>query len=174
MIIEQLKSRCVKLKLMLSSPRIYLAEHFENIKHEIDIKCAYLIRELQERNEFDKINELIKNQVVFMEKIDSFQMECLQQLPTNRLCAELTNYIENTINEIETNINQTTNIDEIPMETESNSLNEEMIADTFLIIERHLFLNKCLFFYETGNNSLDSLIFIEDEYFTNSEIENVK
>ena len=163
-----------ELNFMLASPQIYLAEHFENIKHVIDIKCAYLIQEWQEKNEFDKINDLIKNQVLFMEKIDSFQKECLQKLPTIRLSAESTYFIENIIKEIETTINQMKTNDEIPMETESSNLSEEMIAEAFLIIERHLFLNKCLFFYENGNNSLDSLVFIEDEYFTNSEIENVK
>ena len=129
-----------ELKQMQKFPRFYLSNYFDELKNEIDIKYAV------KQDEQVKYLEIIKN-------IESFEQDAYKKSKSFNTYDEEIELIEDKLNNILLNYYNLTAL-------------EKLIDKLKYKIEKWLFSNKSIFFYEK-DKKYSFLIIINDEYIRN-------
>ena len=77
---KQKQFKFEQLKLLITLPRLYIANYFSDLRAEVDL--AFVKQKLIEQN--------IKNWTEIIAAISQFEIECLKQQPNNQLNEHLT------------------------------------------------------------------------------------
>ena len=128
--IDELKSDLIQFKLALQQPRLYIFNHFEKLKNEIDIAC-------QNKLESEEKQKHLDDQALVIEEVKSFEEACMSSLIDGKLDIEFVQSINETILQIEANFN---NIGFTNIEI------QEQISDLKLRFHKKIFLNKTMVF----------------------------
>ncbi len=152
-----------KFKLALEQPRLYIFNHFEKLKNEIDIAC-------QKKLESEDKQKHLDDQALIIEEVKSFEEACMSSLIDGELDIEFVQSINETILQIEANFN---NIGFTNIEI------QEQISDLKLRFHKKIFLNKTMIFMTNEHcfastsitGSIDKLfgflMTVEDEFIDN-------
>jgi len=147
--VDELKTDLDQLKLALQRPQLYIFNHFEKLKNEIDIAC-------QTRLESENSSQIhLDNQAQIINKVNSFEEECMSTLIDGELETDFVESINERIMQIKANFNNFlfTNVEL-----------QEQISDLKLIFHKRLFLNKTMIFLTENQSFIEANIFgkIED------------
>jgi hypothetical protein len=164
MINEEINKNFEKLKQIFQFPRFYLSEYFTNLKTEVDLAFSLEEQQADDRTEFKK------NWVDMIQRIENFEQECFKKKKTN----VFNDVISDQVKFIELNLN------------DFNLDIQSLIDETIYKIEKELFLNKTLIFLDESKcqtdilqnfnteNTVGKLVFINNEYFDQNDLELIK
>lgn len=175
-----------QLKLVLDSPRLFLADYFSNLMHEVDLTCqVYMNSQSDEKVKFengsDKYNKHAENaqkaldhQTLLIDKIKDFEKECYNALQQDKLDTDLTLQVQKILQSIEAKLDDLewteTNADRI----------DELLYKTLSKIHKSVFLNSTMFFLSKEElsrlkiNSFGMLVLIRGEFFGKRVIGKIK
>ena len=81
-----------ELKTIHRSPRLYLANHFANLKNQVDIECTHFLGKLLDtklkkpcQSEATLIAAIFEDQSNIINEINSFEQECFSKQTTDEL-----------------------------------------------------------------------------------------
>lgn len=149
---KQFKCDLEQLKLLITLPRLYIANYFSDLRAEVDL--AFVKQNLIEQN--------ITNWTEIIAAISQFEIECLKQQPNNQLDEDLAKIATKKIELLEHKLANSDPLDE----KYDLVLNEQSF-----MIERIVFKNKTLIFIE---KPCLKLLIINNEYLARGSIENFK
>lgn len=149
---KQKQLKFEQLKLLITLPRLYIANYFSDLRAEVDL--AFVKQNLIEQN--------IKNWTEIIAAISQFEIECLKQQPNNQLGEHLTQIASKQIELMEHKLTSNDLLDE----KDDLVLNEQLFK-----IEKIVFKNKTLIFLE---KPCLKLLVIKNEYLARGSIENFK
>lgn len=130
-----LKTDLESLRNLLNYPRFYLSNYFNDIRNEADV--AFIKKDLDETDP-DFKRKIKENWLEIIEKIDSFEKECIQMLAGNSFSKQIQNETNELIEKIENKLNENKSVD-------LNEING-LIYDQVQKLERILFQNKFMVF----------------------------
>jgi hypothetical protein len=164
------------LKNLLNQPLYFLSDYFKDLRTEVDV--AFVKKGLNEPNT-DLKQKIKENWIEVINRIDSFENECIQALGSNSFNKQILTETNLQIDVIESKLNEN-----------SPDLNEinNLIYDQVQKLERILFHNKFMIFLlksqciYTKNlcakldiaTGVGKLIFITNEYLGRLSIYNLK
>jgi hypothetical protein len=169
---DKLHSSLVELKLIFEFPKEYLTHYFKNLKNKVDSSALSLLS-LYKTNKIiiDKINgcwELIIN------RIKQFEQECLGNLSLMNNISDENSSSAQRIKQIEVKLNNLN-------ENMPNSALEQLLHDEFIKLEKIVFQNKCLLYFDDRNGTelmrdlpcfyIGKLIYVSNEYFDQEKVE---
>lgn len=102
--LEEFKQLFDKYQFMFKCPRLYLSNHFSDLKQKVD--SAFNQKLFNRPDEKIKFN-LTQNWLEIIEYIESFEKDCLAEQKTNKFNEEITNGYKQTIETIVADLNQT-------------------------------------------------------------------
>jgi len=144
------------LDFVLTNPRLYLADFFDNLTNEIDTESQkFLIS--QQNNHSINTCEILSNHQAIIDAVRAYQTVCFEALssPESLTCESTKNqlaYIKRLI------------------EQRSFRLADERIYECLVNIQARLFCNKAIFFLSSETavvdvkNTFGVLLFVEDEF----------
>ena len=94
---ELLELNLNELKSAYNSPRIHLANFFDNLRHKIDMEFYLYAR--QENSQSSHILQCNLSQII--DEVKSFEHNCFKELLTNQFDEELSNKVSNVISKCE-------------------------------------------------------------------------
>jgi flagellar biosynthesis/type III secretory pathway chaperone len=149
-----------KLNEIAQLPGLYLAYYFDVLRNKVDKECA--LKQLELQNDKEKKNKLDELWQTIINKIDSFQKNCIRNiydLDVNKI----------RINEIENKLNNEENID---FEKARDEIENEEIN-----LLQNLFQNKTILFRKHSNHDkqvvqsekklIDGQLIVLDDEFIN-------
>ncbi len=157
---EKLLNDLAKLNTIIELPNLYLSDYFCNLRYKVDRECALKQQELQ--NDKEKKNEIDELWKQMINKIDSFEKNCIRKtydLDVNKI----------RINEIEEIVNSEQLIDlkKVQDEIEKEEIN----------LLQNLFQNKSILFRKHEQDEVQSkiidgqLIILFDEFIHQRKID---
>ena len=174
-VFQDLQKNFNGMKSMISSPKCFLIQHFDDVRNKIDLECQKYL----DNNELkvESKEKAILRQQEMIEEVDSFQKKCLANLKTEQL--------------------DQINLEEFEKRLQLQDKDDVMELGKDLCcaihkIKRKLFMNQGIVFYKKENceklfdfqenkqacfyqRAIDSvilfgnLILIEDEFLINSD-----
>ena len=204
--LDEIYSDLEKLKDIFSKPRLWIDNYFSEIKNAVDIEHAkYLMNpdetdldsKQQDINELDfgevqtlkkksedKQAELLRRVLnryeKIIEKIENLEKNCYERLPTDKLDEEVVDKTRKLIEDIESRI-----IDvEASSQKDDADINyiDWLIHETVLQLQKHIMLNKSLFFItkntlssnDFGISLFGTLLVMNDEFISKRAIDTVQ
>ena len=145
----------LKSMLSITSARLYLVNHFSDLRAQVDLDYAIVNDEILKENWIKMIN-----------KIDEFEKDCIISLSINPFFKNETANINETIKTIE-KLLENKNLGFIERKELLNSIKYEIFK-----IEKNLFQNKTLVYLgKCVSIDFGRLLFISDAYLNKSSIE---
>lgn len=144
-LVEILRSDFNDLSAAFSNPRIYLTNHFANLRNTIDIDC-----ELYIQNNGDKQLESTNQQISIINELCVFEKACLNNLPNGRFRDDsLYKRIKDMLDLIRTKLEGLDSLSNT-RHTEIKKI-DELIYQTWTLLEREIFLAKTLLYLSRQN-----------------------
>ena len=169
-VFQDLQTAFNEMKSMISRPKCFLIQHFDDVRNKIDLECQKYL----DNNELkvESKEKAILRQQEMIEEVDSFQKKCLANLKTEQL--------------------DQINLEEFEKRLQLQDKDDVMELGKDLCcaihnIKRELFMNQGIVFYKKENfeklfgnkacfyqREIDSVMFgnlilIEDEFLINSD-----
>ncbi len=155
---------CAELKYILLNPQLYLANHFADLRNEVDLAYESFMNTGKQLRE-DPIST--ERYTVIIKRIDCFEKECLENLSKE----EVINFenINEVINLAEDKMRDTLWIEIYATKNELDDLSETVykcLVDT----KRNLFCNSTMIFWANQDikkcriDSFGKLLIVSDEY----------
>ena len=163
-VFQDLQKNFNGMKSMISSPKCFLIQHFDDVRNKIDLECQKYL----DNNELkvESKEKAILRQQEMIEEVDSFQKKCLANLKTEQL--------------------DQINLEEFEKRLQLQDKDDVMEIGKDLCcaihnIKKELFMNQGIVFYSKDTYKkhfgqaypsdfvFGSLILIEDEFLINSD-----
>ena len=179
-IIKSLQMDLKELEELYQTPILYLSNHFNNLRREINIAEA---EQASTKKEIETSNKLNDNFIKMINKVNEYEQECLKLKDQNILKLNETKETVKAIQLIKEKINYLS-VKELKQDDNNEDFSsyildiEDLIYDATVYLERTLFLNKTMVFLEEKTNKVDKLfsqmdnsssagklLFITNEYF---------
>ena len=179
-----------ELEMILNSPRVYLSNYFGDLKNEIDLGAAILVN-LKTKSTNIQLNEIDKiynEQLLFINKIESFENICLNSIQLLGL-ADQTRQTINVckLKIIEFGLYLSRPDSEITKSKQMFHEIENAVQQCCYKLQRTLFSNKCLLFLNKktlkqfgvaesllASLSIGILLFVQDEFISQTRIKQLK
>lgn len=159
-LVKLLKTDFKDLNVAFSSPRVYLVNHFDNLRNTIDIDCELFVQKNGEK-QLESTNQ----QVLMINELDSFEKACLNNLPNDRLKDDALNKgIKDMLCLIQSKL------ESLDSQSARHKIREidELIYQTWTFLERELFQDET-FLYLSRHDVKGA--FIECEFPTYTKID---
>lgn len=149
------------LKLIIESPRLYLANYFENMINDIDLFCIKYISLLEKGSVL--IDEAFDRNAIMTKEIYIYQSRCLKELP-----------LDNTI------LQDITRVLELVGFSEKMSANAHLVYNMMYRVQMKLFVNGTMVFIDSEwikdahMSSFGKLLLVENEFIGPRDILNIK
>jgi hypothetical protein len=181
---EYLNTQLSWIKQLVSqNGLLYLSNYFADLINDIDLEFTLLIQSeytLRLNLNDEKINKLLdnklnkinQNQNLFVEMVKRFEKSCISNQINNGL--HQVPFLNDFIITIETKLKLIENIDD---NLKYNDLYYEIIKifdQLSRVIYSQLFMNKTIIFLHKGFNLKPLLIFVDDEFMDEKQIEAFK
>ena len=169
-----------ELEELYQTPILYLSNHFNNLRREINIAET---EQASTKKEIETSNKLNDNFIKMINKVNEYEQECLKLKDQNILKLNETKETVKAIQLIKEKINYLS-VKELKQDENNEDFSsyildiEDLIYDATVYLERTLFLNKTMVFLEEKTNKVDrlfsqmdnsssagKLLFITNEYF---------
>lgn len=135
---DKLKSDLNKLETVFQSPRIFLANHFNELRNQIDIECEKFLQ-AQNDKQSERALQALDFQSRMIEQVGRYEQECLAHSPANKLDNELAESIRNKLKLLEQHVKELT---QNQLREATYSEVNGLVLDTLDNILRFLFMNR--------------------------------
>ena len=158
-IIKSLQMDLKELEELYQTPILYLSNHFNNLRREINIAET---EQASTKKEIETSNKLNDNFIKMINKVNEFEQECLKLKDQNILKLNETKETVKAIQLIKEKINYLS-VKELKQDENNEDFSsyildiEDLIYDATVYLERTLFLNKTMVFLEEKTNKVDKL-----------------
>ena len=158
-IIKSLQMDLKELEELYQTPILYLSNHFNNLRREINIAEA---EQASTKKEIETSNKLNDNFIKMINKVNEYEQECLKLKDQNILKLNETKETVKAIQLIKEKINYLS-VKELKQDENNEDFSsyildiEDLIYDATVYLERTLFLNKTMVFLEEKTNKVDKL-----------------
>ena len=148
-----------ELEELYQTPILYLSNHFNNLRREINIAEA---EQASTKKEIETSNKLNDNFIKMINKVNEYEQECLKLKDQNILKLNETKETVKAIQLIKEKINYLS-VKELKQDENNEDFSsyildiEDLIYDATVYLERTLFLNKTMVFLEEKTNKVDKL-----------------
>lgn len=158
-IIKSLQMDLKELEELYQTPILYLSNHFNNLRREINIAET---EQASTKKEIETSNKLNDNFIKMINKVNEYEQECLKLKDQNILKLNETKETVKAIQLIKEKINYLS-VKELKQDENNEDFSsyildiEDLIYDATVYLERTLFLNKTMVFLEEKTNKVDKL-----------------
>lgn len=165
-----------ELKFRIECPTLYVSDHFGDLRQQID---EAFVRKLSQDTSLDaklKKEQVEPNWIEMIDLVNKFEQECLKNAK-KQLNNEVLNEIYIKIETIQHGLKQTMDF----------SLLSDFLYETKFLLEKNLFLNKSLIFFDrslcsnselfkemNSDTTVGKLLFITNQYLGTRSIEILK
>ena len=137
--IEKLKSDLNKLETVFQTPRIFLDDHFDALRNQIDLECEKYLKE-ENYAQTERTMQAIDFQSQMLDHVKSYEQKCFSNLPLNKLVNdELNESITGRLDQLKIHVNDSALLSKT--EAEISEVNE-IVLETLNNIQKFLFMNK--------------------------------
>lgn len=141
-LIKHLKCDLEALKYLTNFPNLYLYDYFSELRRSVDLAAAEKILELAHEN-----LQLLDNYIDTIDKINSFERECLNQLSDNELASDVKANALCLIQLVENELNSTCELQDM----------RDLIYEEAFRLKNILFLNQTIEFVQEQDSEVDNL-----------------
>ena len=158
-IIKSLQMDLKELEELYQTPILYLSNHFNNLRREINLAET---EQASTKKEIETSNKLNDNFIKMINKVNEYEQECLKLKDQNILKLNETKETVKAIQLIKEKINYLS-VKELKQDENNEDFSsyildiEDLIYDATVYLERTLFLNKTMLFLEEKTNKVDKL-----------------
>ena len=148
-----------ELEELYQTPILYLSNHFNNLRREINLAET---EQASTKKEIETSNKLNDNFIKMINKVNEFEQECLKLKDQNILKLNETKETVKAIQLIKEKINYLS-VKELKQDENNEDFSsyildiEDLIYDATVYLEKTLFLNKTMVFLEEKTNKVDKL-----------------
>ena len=148
-----------ELEELYQTPILYLSNHFNNLRREINLAET---EQASTKKEIETSNKLNDNFIKMINKVNEYEQECLKLKDQNILKLNETKETVKAIQLIKEKINYLS-VKELKQDENNEDFSsyildiEDLIYDATVYLERTLFLNKTMVFLEEKTNKVDKL-----------------
>lgn len=174
--LTHLQSNLNELKLALNSPRIFLANFFNELCSQIDVECELFLQE-NSKNE-QKSSQAIDLQNQQIDQVKAFEKSCLSNIADTQLDESLSKRIAQIISKIESEIDLESAKDQ--PNSQFIAVNDELVQSHLVEIQKYLFNNRSIWFFSRRfsqkhyihkYSSFGYLTIIMDEFLSQKSLE---
>ena len=140
--IKQLKEELEALKYAYEVPRVHLVDYISRLTNTVDIAFEKYQIELDDRKSKESI-EAYSSQMEIVDRIKSFEQECLDNLPTNEFEEGFSKSVLEKIQQFELELGNADALDQGRM-----ARIRDEIRRTLLMVQKRVFMDKTVEFID--------------------------
>jgi hypothetical protein len=134
---DNIDKKLIEIKQMLESSNLYMSEHFNNLRNQVDLESETLLLDRKNINTYKKQQIISKNRELMIDRINSFEKQCLEK--GGKISPEIVNEVKNLLKMLEIQLISRKTFEEI-------EIIEKILDTEILKLKKILFKNKSLLF----------------------------